>query len=259
MAGKLSGRLAVITGASAGIGAAVAKELASQGCALLLGARRLEKLEALRQELLAAHPGARVEVGRLDVTDAALAAGFAMQAHRLGPIEILINNAGLARGTAKVAAAEEADWQEMIDTNLMGLLRMTRLFLPGMITRKRGTIVNLGSVAGLEPYPGGAVYCATKAGVRSITKALRHELLGKGVRVCNVEPGAVQTEFSDVRFRGDEARAHAVYEGYTPLTAEDVAEAIGFVVSRPPHVNIEELVLYPTAQAGTMALHREPS
>lgn len=253
MASDLHGAKAVVTGASAGIGAATARELAARGCDLLLGARRLERLESLRAEILRAHPQVGVEIAALDVTDPASCEAFAAQA---GAVDILINNAGLARGTDPVAAGSEADWREMIETNLLGLLRITRLFLPGMVERRRGTVVLLGSVAGLEPYPGGAVYCATKAGVRAIAKSLRHELLGTGVRVCNVEPGTVETEFSQVRFRGDRERAAQVYRGFTPLTAEDVAEAIGFVVSRPAHVDIEELVLYPTAQAGTMAFFR---
>jgi 3-hydroxy acid dehydrogenase / malonic semialdehyde reductase len=254
MARDLQGVRAAITGASAGIGAATAAELAARGCHLVLGARRTDRLEALRADVHAAHPDAEVTLVALDVTDPASCAAFASAA---AEADILVNNAGLARGADKVVDADEADWREMIETNVMGLLRITRLILPGMIARKRGTVVNVGSVAGLEAYPGGAVYCATKAGVRSISKALRHELLGTGVRVCNVEPGAVQTEFSQVRFGGDEARAARVYQGFTPLTAEDVAEAIGFLVSRPPHVDVEELVLYPTAQASTMAFHRE--
>jgi len=256
MANELDGKLAVITGASSGIGAATARELAGRGAQLCLGARRVEKLEALRAEIVAAHPGAQVSVGPLDVNDPSSCASFAERAAALGAVEILVNNAGLARETAPLAKGSEADWSEMIDTNLMGLLRITKRFLPGMIERRSGTIVQLGSVAGVESYPGGAVYCATKAGVRSITKALRHELMGTGVRVCNIEPGAVETEFSLVRFHGDEDRARKVYEGFMPLSAEDVAEVIGFAVTRPPHVNIEELVLYPTAQAGTMATHR---
>lgn len=246
---KLEGMWAVLTGASAGIGAATARELARRGCNLVLGARRVDRLEALRAEL------GQVEVRALplDVTSPESCEAFAARASEA---EILVNNAGLARGTDEVVAGREEDWREMMETNLMGLLRITRLLLPRMIERGSGTIVNVGSVAGLEPYPGGAVYCATKAGVRSITKALRHELLGTGVRVSNVEPGAVETEFSRVRFSGDEARAKKVYQGFTPLTAEDVAEAIAFVASRPPHMTVEEMVLYPTAQAGTMAVHR---
>ncbi|WP_373047345.1 SDR family NAD(P)-dependent oxidoreductase [Vulgatibacter sp.] len=253
MARDLQGVRAAITGASAGIGAATAAELAARGCDLVLGARRFERLDALRADIHRAHPDAKVEIHPLDVADAAQCEAFARAA---GPVGILVNNAGLARGTDKVVDGHEHEWREMIETNVMGLLRITRLFLPGMIERRGGTVVNVGSVAGLEPYPGGAVYCATKASVRSITKALRHELLGTGVRVCNVEPGAVQTEFSEVRFRGDAARAEKVYQGFQPLLPEDVAEAIGFLVSRPAHVDVEELVLYPTAQASTMAFHK---
>lgn len=248
---KLEGKWAVVTGASSGIGAATARELARLGCKLVLGARRVERLEALRAEL-----GVEARAHPLDVTSPESCEAFAAQA---GDADILVNNAGLARGTDPLVQGSEDDWRQMIETNLMGLLRVTRRFLPRMIERGGGTIVNVGSVAGIEAYPGGAVYCATKAGVRSITKALRHELLGTGVRVANVEPGAVETEFSLVRFAGDEARAEKVYQGFTPLTAQDVAEAIAFLVSRPPHMTIEEMVLYPTAQAGTMSIHRHPT
>jgi len=256
MASRIEGRLAVVTGASAGIGAATAMELASHGARLVLGARRMERLEEVRAAILGAHPKAHVAIAPLDVTDPASCERFARSAEQEGSVEILVNNAGLARGTDPVATGREEDWQEMFDTNLLGLLRITRLFLPGMIERQRGTVVQLGSVAGLEAYPGGAAYCASKAGVRSITKALRHELLGTGVRVCNVEPGAVETEFSLVRFRGDAERAGLVYRGFTPLSPRDVAEVVAFLVTRPTHVNVEELVLYPTAQAGTMSFHR---
>lgn len=216
---------------------------------LVLGARRVERLEALGAEL------STVEVRALplDVTSPESCEAFAAQA---GEAEILVNNAGLARGTDELVRGREEDWRVMMETNLMGLLRITRLLLPQMIERQRGTIVNVGSIAGIEPYPGGAVYCATKAGVRSISKALRYELLGTGVRVTNVEPGAVETEFSVVRFSGDRERAKKVYEGFRPLTARDVAEAIAFVVTRPAHMTIEEMVLYPTAQASPMAFHR---
>jgi NADP-dependent 3-hydroxy acid dehydrogenase YdfG len=250
MAVDLKGQVAAITGASSGIGAATARELASRGCRLVLGARRVERLEELRKAL----PGdADVRIAPLDVTDPASCESFASFA---GPVDLLVNNAGLAKGNDKLVDAREEDWRSMIETNVVGVLRMTRLLLPAMIARGSGSVIFVGSVAGLEPYPGGTVYCATKAGVRSIAKALRHELLGKGVRVSTVEPGAVETEFSLVRFGGDEARAKAVYRGSEPLVAEDVAEAIGFLASRPPHVDVEELVLYPTAQAGTMAFYK---
>lgn len=246
---NLKGSWAVVTGASAGIGAATARELAALGCNLVLGARRVERLEALRDELA----GVEVRALPLDVTSRESCEAFASA---IETPEILVNNAGLARGTEFLVEGDEEDWRIMMETNLMGLLRVTRLFLPKMIERKRGTIVNVGSVAGLEPYPRGAVYCATKSGVRSISKALRHELLGTGVRVSNIEPGAVETEFSVVRYKGDTERAKEVYRGWTPLVARDVAQAIAFVVSRPAHMTIEEMVIYPTDQAGTMAVHR---
>lgn len=254
MARTLEGKLAAITGSSSGIGAATAAELAARGASLLLGARRMDRLEQLRSDIHAAHPNADVRIANLDVTDAASCSAFAALAD---DVEILVNNAGLARGADPLASSDEGHWREMLETNVMGLARITRLFLPRMIERGSGTIVNVGSVAGIEAYPGGSMYCASKAGVRSITKALRHELLGKGIRVCNVEPGAVMTEFSQVRFDGDVERAAKVYQGFSPLTSEDVAEAIGFVVTRPAHVDVEELVLFPTAQAGTMAFHRK--
>jgi NADP-dependent 3-hydroxy acid dehydrogenase YdfG len=244
---------AVITGASSGIGAATAQVLAAQGYSLLLGARRLNRLEALRREILAVHPDLGVDVQEVDVTDPASASRFA---GRAGEVDVLVNSAGLARGQDPVISADEKDWREMIETNVMGLARMTRLLLPGMMARRRGTVVMVGSVAALEPYPGGSMYGATKAGVKVFAKALRHEVLGTGVRICHIEPGAVTTEFSLVRFHGDAARAEAVYQGFTPLSPADVAEAIGFMVSRPPHVDVEELVLYPTAQAGTRHTHR---
>lgn len=253
---KLEGRLAAITGASAGIGAATAHELAGLGARLVLGARRLERLEEVRGSILASHPQAKVTIAPLDVSDRASCEAFYESVAREGQLDLLVNNAGLARGTDSVVDGKEDDWREMIETNVLGLLRLTQLALPQMIERRSGTIVMVGSVAGLEAYPGGSVYCATKAGVRSIVKALRHELMGTGVRVCNVEPGMVETEFSLVRLRGDEAGAAKVYEGLTPLSAEDVAETIAFAATRPAHVNIEELVLYPTAQAGTMAAAR---
>lgn len=245
----LRGTWAVVTGASAGIGAATARKLAALGCNLVLGARRVDRLEALAREL----SGVEVRALPLDVTSRESCEAFAAA---IDAPDVLINNAGLARGTDLLAEGKEEDWREMVETNLLGLLRVTRLLLPKMIARGRGTIVNVGSIAGIEAYPRGAVYCATKAGVRSITKALRHELLGTGVRVTNVEPGAVETEFSLVRYRGDADRAKEVYRGFTPLRAEDIAQVIAFVVSRPAHVTIEEMVVYPTAQASPMAVHR---
>lgn len=256
MSGKLEGKWAVITGASAGIGAATALELADEGCHLVLGARRVEKLEAIAREVEARRPGAQVRIVPLDVRDGGSCKAFVEQAKAAGPVEILINNAGLASGADRLVDATDAAWDAMVDTNVMGLLRLTRAFLPEMIERRSGTVVNLGSVAGLEPYAGGTVYCATKAAVRAISKALRHELLGTNVRVTTIEPGAVETEFSLVRFGGDRERASRVYSGFTPLVAQDVAEVIRFVCTRPQHVVLEEVVMYPAAQASTTAFHR---
>lgn len=253
MASDLRGSWAAVTGASSGIGAATAAELAARGCNLVLGARRMDRLEALRQDVHRSHPDTRVELVPLDVTDSTSCEAFARAAEAA---DVLVNNAGLALGRDPVAQGDEAEWRSMIETNVLGLLRVTRLLLPKMIERRRGTVVNVGSIAGIEAYAGGAVYCGTKAAVRSISKALRHELLGTGVRVCNVEPAAVHTEFSEVRFRGNRELAAQVYEGFEPLSAADVAEAIGFLVSRPPHVTVEELVLYPTDQASPTAFHR---
>ncbi len=257
MALPLEGKLAVVTGASSGIGEATAIALARLGCRLFVGARRIERLEALRERIVAEVPGAEVRVHTLDVTVPDSCRAFCAAVEQAGEVEILVNNAGKALGADPVVSAPEEPWREMIETNVMGLLRITRLLLPGMVARKRGTIVNVGSIAGLEPYAGGSVYCGSKAAVRSIGKAMRHELLGTGVRVCTVEPAAVETEFSEVRFGGDKARAKNVYRGFQPLSAVDIAEVVAFAVTRPPHVVIEELSVWPVAQASPTAYFRE--
>jgi 3-hydroxy acid dehydrogenase/malonic semialdehyde reductase len=257
MALPLEGKLAVVTGASSGIGEATAIALAKLGARLFVGARRIERLEALRERIVAQLPGAEVRIHTLDVTDPASCRAFCAAAEAAGEVDILVNNAGKALGSDPVVTAPEEPWREMIETNVMGLLRITRALLPGMVSRKRGTVVNVGSIAGLEPYAGGSVYCGSKAAVRSIGKAMRHELLGTNVRVCTVEPGAVETEFSEVRFGGDKARAKNVYRGFQPLTAGDIAEVIAFAVTRPPHMVLEEITVWPTAQASPTAYHRE--
>jgi 3-hydroxy acid dehydrogenase/malonic semialdehyde reductase len=254
--GRLDGRIAVITGASSGIGAATARAFAAEGAQLVLGARRTEKLEALRASLLQDFPGRRIDLHPLDVRVPAQVAAFAHAALSLGPIEVLVNNAGLARGAEKLVDSLQSDHDEMLQTNVVGLFAVTRAFLPAMVKERRGTIVQLGSVAGNEPYPGGTMYCATKAAVHAMSKALRHELLGTGVRVVTIEPGLCDTEFALVRFHGDAARAKSPYAGMTPLTGEDVADVIAFAVTRPPHVVLEEVTLYPVDQASTTAVHR---
>lgn len=247
---NLKERWALITGASSGIGAATVSALAEQDFNLILVARRRERLQALASELKVA-----VEIEEVDVTQRAqVDALAARQAHR--NVQVLVNNAGLAKGVEKMFEARPEDWDVMIDTNIKGLLYMTRALLPGMLKRGSGHIVNVGSVAGRWTYPGGAVYCASKFAVRALSEGLRMDLFGTPLRVTNIEPGLVETEFSEVRL-GDKERAKAVYKGLKPLSAADVAECIAWTVSRPPHINVQELVLFPTAQAAIQMVHRE--
>ena len=259
----LRGRWGAVTGASAGIGAATARELAAAGMSLVLGARRLPRLQDLARELSAAHDVATVPLA-LDVTDPASVEAFAAEAERAAGaagVHLLVNNAGLARGVARIpaaTAADEAGWREMLDVNVMGLLRVTRRFVQPMAARGSGHVIHMGSLAGLETYEGGSVYCASKAAVRVISKALRLELLGSGVRVTCINPGLVnETEFSLVRL-GSEEQAAAVYAGLTPLNAGDVARAVAWVAGLPAHVNIEELDLQPVDQASAQKIARRP-
>ncbi len=238
----------LITGASAGIGAACARAFAAEGARLVLAARRAERLQELADKLRGS--GTDVLALELDVRDAAgVAETIGALPAEWSAIDVLVNNAGLSRGIDKVHEAHLFDWEEMIDTNVKGLLYVTRAVLPGMVKRGRGHVINIGSIAGHEVYPGGSVYCATKSAVRTITTGLRLDLFGTPVRVSSIDPGAAETEFSVVRFRGDEARAADVYEGYQPLTAEDIADAVLWVATRPPHVNVDEILIKCTAQA----------
>ncbi len=241
----------LITGASAGIGAAIARRLATKGNVLSLGARRVERLPDVVEE--AFH-------GSLDVTDEGsieefLAAAIAQN----GPIDVLVNNAGLARGIERVADADGKAWREMIETNVLGVLSMTRRVLPEMIRRNTGHIVMLGSIAASEAYAGGSVYCASKAAVQSITRAVRLEILGTGVRISSIDPGLVHTEFSLVRFSGDAEKASKPYANTRPLQAGDIAECVEFALSRPAHVNIDSMLVMATDQAGAQKVHRTPS
>ena len=247
----------LITGASAGIGAACARAFAGAGWRLVLTARRMERLEELTAELRSAH-GTEARLIDLDVRDAgAVAAAVGGLPPEWTAVDVLVNNAGLGRGLAKLYEGDPADWDEMIDTNVKGLLYVTRAVVPGMVQRGRGHVVNIGSVAGHEVYPGGAVYCATKHAVGAITRGLRMDLLGTGVRVSTVDPGMVETEFSVVRFRGDEERAKNVYRDMTPLTADDIAAMVVWAATRPPHVNVDEIIVKPTDQASATMVHRE--
>jgi 3-hydroxy acid dehydrogenase / malonic semialdehyde reductase len=253
---SLVGRIAVITGASSGIGAATAGALARQGARVILGARRSDRLESVRQNI--ALSGGEAEAMSLDVSDPSSCESFVAEVlRRHGGIDILVNSAGLARGFEPVQDNDERDWREMIEANVMGLMRMTRAFLPALVVRGGGDIVHIGSIAGLEPYAKGAAYCASKAAVESFVRALRLELVGKRIRQLVIEPGMVETEFSVVRFHGDKARADAVYRGLTPLFAEDVAECIVFALTRPSHVCVQTLLVTPTAQASATVAARE--
>jgi 3-hydroxy acid dehydrogenase/malonic semialdehyde reductase len=249
---SLKNQWALITGASSGIGAATARALAGEGANVILLARRQEKLSALRAELA---QRAQVETIVGDIRDVAATEAAIQACSQIRNISILVNNAGLARGADKIQDGDFASWREMIETNVLGLLAVTKACLPHLMAQPMGNIVNVGSVAGRWVYPGGNVYCATKFAVSALSEGLRMDLLGKNVRVTNIEPGMVETEFSDVRFQ-DKAKAKAVYAGMTPLTAEDIAESIVWSLSRPKHVNIAEMVIFPTDQASVRDVHR---
>ena len=253
---SLNGKIVFITGASSGIGAATALAFAAEGACLLLAARRAEKLAAVAS-LALERGAAAVHSISLDVRDRrAVQAAIDTLPPEWTQIEILVNNAGLSRGLEKFYAGKIEDWEEMIDTNVKGLLYVTRAVVPSMVERRHGHVVNLGSTAGELTYPNGAVYCATKAAERAINDGLRQDLLGTPVRVTTVDPGMVETEFSVVRFHGDTERATNVYKGIQPLTPEDVADAILWAASRPAHVNIARILLTPVQQANSLLFHR---
>lgn len=244
-----------ITGASSGFGEACAHRFAQSGRPLILAARNLERLEMLADEIKGRSP---VYVAALDVTDPdSIHTFFANLPKEFQQIHTLINNAGLALGIEPAHAAELQDWETMIDTNCKGLVRITRKVLPGMVERNSGHIINIGSIAGNWPYPGGNVYCATKAFVQQFSRALRADLLGRQIRVTNLEPGMAETNFSNVRMKGDNQKADAVYQGTKPLVAADIAEIIHWITSVPPHVNINSLEVMPICQAwGPLAVDR---
>jgi 3-hydroxy acid dehydrogenase / malonic semialdehyde reductase len=245
-----------ITGASSGIGAATAHAFAAEGARLLLCARRLSKLQEMEPELHAAGASDvlsfELDVQNRENVDSALSA----LPNEWAEIDVLVNNAGLSRGLVKVYEDNFEDWDEMIDTNVKGLLYITRNVVPGMVKRNRGHVINLGSIAGHYAYPNGAVYCATKAAERFISDGLRIDLNGTAVRVTSVDPGMVQTDFSRIRFRGDKVRAAQTYANVDPLQPEDVADVIVWAASRPPHVSIQSVLLTPTAQANPFILKR---
>jgi 3-hydroxy acid dehydrogenase / malonic semialdehyde reductase len=255
---SLNEKIVFISGASSGIGAATACAMAAQGARLLLAARRAGKLAEIASLALELGAAAVHSIG-LDVRDRrAVQTAIDMLPPEWAQIDILVNNAGLSRGLDKLYTGKIEDWEEMIDTNVKGLLYVSRAVVPGMVVRGHGHVVNLGSTAGELTYPNGAVYCATKAAERAINDGLRQDLLGTPVRVTTVDPGMVETEFSMVRFHGDTERAAKVYKGVTPLTPEDVADAIVWAVTRPPHVNVARVLLTPVDQANSLLFHREP-
>lgn len=242
-----------ITGATSGIGQATAREFALHGFNLVLSARRTDRLEAMKEELTSRH-GVMVITRAFDIRDQAQCAA-AMEGIDV-PIDILVNNAGLARGLDFIHEGDLEHWEQMIDTNVKGLLYMTRLISPGMVARKSGHIINLCSTAGKEVYPKGNVYCATKFAVDALTKSIRADLYTHGIRVSQVAPGHVEeTEFARVRFDWDTRKA-SIYEDFNPLTSRDVAEAIYFIASRPPHVNVQDILMMGTQQAGSMMVDR---
>jgi len=249
--------IAFITGATAGIGKASAEIFAKNGYDLVITGRRKERLQILAKELITAYNN-NVHTLCFDVRKAdEVKANIVSLPAEFKNIDVLINNAGLSSGLSTLQEGTTADWDVMIDTNVKGLLYITRQIAELMIARKKGHIINMGSIAGKEVYPNGNVYCATKFAVDALTKAMRIEMLPHNIKVSSVNPGMVETEFSIVRFHGDEDRAKKVYEGIQPLVAQDIAETIYWIASRPPHVNINEVVIMPTAQANTTTLIRK--
>jgi 3-hydroxy acid dehydrogenase / malonic semialdehyde reductase len=254
MSYSLTDKIVLITGASSGIGEACARAFAEAGAKLILSARRLQRLQALAAELKTPP-----HLITLDVRDQpAVERAISALPQEWRDIDILLNNAGLSRALTKLQEYDIEDIDEMVDTNVKGLLYVTRAIAPGMVARGRGHIINIGSIAGHWTYPNGAVYCATKAAVKSISEGLKMDLTGTPVRVSSVDPGLVETEFSIVRFHGDEERARKVYEGMKPLTGTDVADVVLFCATRPPHVNINDVILMPVAQGSATQVHRQP-
>jgi NADP-dependent 3-hydroxy acid dehydrogenase YdfG len=254
-------RIVLITGATSGFGEATARRFAAAGWNVIATGRRTERLEALRAELQGMHGRmegpAILHALHFDVRDrAAVDTAIASLPPEWRAIDVLVNNAGLAAGFDPIQNGDVDDWERMIDTNVKGLLYVTRAVVPGMIARGRGHVINIGSTAGKEVYPKGNVYCATKFAVDALTKGLRQDLLPHGIKVSQISPGLAETEFSLVRFDGDAARASQVYQGLEPLHPEDIAELVHYLTTLPPHVCVNDLVVTPTAQASSQLVHR---
>ena len=254
---RIEGKLALVTGASAGIGEACARRLAAEGADVALWARRQERLEELAEELGREH-GVATHVAAVDVRDRdAVRAAVDALLDAAGPPHILVNNAGLAAGLDPIQEGDFEDWDRMLDTNVKGLLNVTRLLLPSMIEADRGHVINIGSTAGHQVYPKGNVYNASKFAVTALTEAMNLDVAGTKLKVSSVDPGFVETEFSVVRFHGDEERADSVYDGFQPLTGDDVADAVAYVANLPAHANVLRMVLLPSAQRNVYVVDRE--
>ena len=253
---SIQDRIVVVTGASSGIGASCARLFAKEGASLILAARRRHKLDEIATELTETYQS-KVHLLEMDISDRhSVETAFASLPEPWHAVDILVNNAGLSRGKENLQEGEIQNWEEMIDTNLKGLLYVTRSLLPGMVKRDRGHIINIGSIAGHQAYPGGNVYCATKAAVRTLSQGIKMDLLGTPVRVSCVDPGTVETEFSQVRFRGDTEKAKQVYANMNPLTPDDIAEIVVFCATRPPHVNMSEVLVLATDQSSATMISR---
>ncbi|KAI8055592.1 uncharacterized protein B0P05DRAFT_560641 [Gilbertella persicaria] len=257
--GRLEGKTVFITGASAGIGEATARQFADEGCNLIITARRLEKLDKLKSELSQSHPKIYVHAVQLDVRNKnEIDKVVAELPSEVKDVDVLINNAGMVIGVDPLIEVEEEVVDQMLATNIKGLVFLTKAIVPRMKERGTGHVINLGSIAGKQAYAGGSIYCATKFAVDAITKSLAIELVDTPVRVSQICPGLVNTEFSTVRFRGDKDMADNVYKGIQPLVADDIAELIVFTAGRPPHVNIQDMLVFPTNQADSKTVYRRP-
>ena len=255
---SLKGKWVLITGASSGFGAAAARAFGAEGSKVILGARRVERLEKVAAEALKAG-AAGAHVHKLDVSRTASVEEFVAWTRQLlgsAKLDVLINNAGGAQGLDAIAEGKDADWEEMLQSNVLGVVRMTRAALPLLLGNPGASLINIGSYAARVAYEGGGVYCAAKAGELMISRTLRLELNGTGIRVSSIDPGLARTEFADVRFKGDQARVERLYEGTQPLRGEDIADILVWVASRPAHVNIDEMLIKPVDQASMTKIHR---